>query len=367
MLYAKLLLISIAMTVFAETEDRQISEKIDKMKSSVSKAELSQRKLYRSVLVSDKEVKRVSEERRKINDKVLRSEADSQELAFEVREWESKVKEQRNKIGKSVSHIYRLKNPSLFTFLFADQSASEIEKNVRFLKRISEKDFERFKTYQTSLKQAKIAREKLKSEVRRLLSLRENLKGKEAELLKNQHRMSKLLKEIRSNKEKNMALLKQLRSKLPELDQERKIAIFEKKGDLLSPVEAAPTTTYGSLFDPVYRVKLLHLGWTFENLFQNPIKAVFQGKVVFMDHIDGYGNTIILDHGDQYYSVYSHNDRLMVFPGEEVFQGQTIAQSSSRLYFELRHFSNAIDPSKWISETKHHQVAQNIPSDGELQ
>lgn len=356
---AFLFTVAFSPSVFSGEEEEKIISKIDQMKSSVTKAEVSQRRLYREVLASDREIKRISEERSKINEKVLGSEADSQELAYEVREWEAKVKKQRRRIAKSVAHMYQLKNPSLFSFLFSDQSASEIEKNVRFLSRISQRDFQRFRSYQQSLRKVKEARENLKKEVRRLLTLRENLKSKEGQLLKNQQVMSQLLKKIRNNKEKNMELIKKLRSRLPELDQETKVAIFEKKGRLLAPVSASPAKTYGSFFDPIYRVKFLHLGWSYENLTSTPVRAVFQGQVVFVGSLPGFGNTLIIDHGDHYYSVYGNNDKLMAFEGEQVFEGQTIAKSGSKLYFELRHFSNAIDPEKWITKDNHNQVAQN--------
>lgn len=346
----------------AEKSDRKLIQKIDQARNSVSQAEASQRRLYKRVLESDSKVKSLSEERSKINNKVLSSEADSQELAFEVRELEEKVRDQRHKIARSVAHIYQLKNPSLFTFLFSDQRASEIEKNVRFLKKISERDFERFKSFQISLKEARLAREKLKDEVRHLIGLREKLRLKENQLLADQKKMSALLREIKSDKEKNLQLLRQLRSQMPNIDFDTKVALFERKGQLTSPVDLPPTRDYGSLFDPDYRVKLLHLGWTYENLFQTPVRAIFEGKVAYVGPLPGYGKTLVIDHGDHYYSLYTNNSSSMVSEGDSVVEGQPIAVSGSALYFELRHFSNAIDPAKWMSNEQTHDVAYASPN-----
>ncbi|NCN95525.1 MAG: peptidoglycan DD-metalloendopeptidase family protein [Bdellovibrionales bacterium] len=342
-----------------EEIDQRLVKKIDEAKISVSEAERKQRRLYKQVISSDKKVRSMSDERSKLNDKVLRSEADAQELAYEVREWTRKVRTQREKIGKSVAHIYQLKNPSALTFLFSDQSASEIEKNVRFLKRISESDFKRFKTYQKSLQEAKKAKEALNKEVTKLLSLRRSLQEKEIQLLSDQRKKMALLKDIRSNKERNLKLLKKLRAQLPELDQEVEVAFFEQKGKLFPPLPIKRSKGYGSEFDSVYRVKMLHLGWTFEPFIQEPVKATFDGKVAYVGQLPGFGPTIIIDHGDHYYSVYSKNSEVKVFEGEKVFKGQTIALSGSELYFELRHYSNAIDPEKWISYSEAQDIASS--------
>lgn len=337
----------------------EIIEQINKVQSSVSQAELSQRKLYADVLSSDSAVKKISEERSYNNDKVLKSEANAQEYAFKVRELEEKIKFQRKRIGKSVAQIYQLKNPGLLPFLFSDQSASEMEKNVRFLIKLSKRDFQRFKTYQKALRQARAARNQLKGEVKKLLTLREQLRKKENQLLTRQKSMSELMKKIRSNKEKNMELIKRLRSQLPELDQDIKVALFEKKGQLNPPLEIKPSQTYGSRFDPKYRVKLLHLGWSYENIpVVSEVKSIFSGKVAFVGSLPGFGSTIVLDHGNNYFSIYSHLNESLVFEGEEIFENQKIAMTHSQLYFEMRHFSNTVDPSKWFSQNETPQVAQ---------
>ena len=85
-----------------------------------------------------------------------------------------------------------------------------------------------------------------------------------------------------------------------------------------------------------------------------PVKAVSNGKVVFSEWLRGFGQLIILDHGDQYMSIYGNNQRLAKSVGDMVKQGDTIASvgdSSGNLetglYFELRHQGQPIDPLKW--------------------
>jgi septal ring factor EnvC (AmiA/AmiB activator) len=85
-----------------------------------------------------------------------------------------------------------------------------------------------------------------------------------------------------------------------------------------------------------------------------PVKAVSSGKVVFSEWLRGFGQLIILDHGDQFMSIYGNNQRLLKSVGDTVKQGDVIASvgdSSGNLetglYFELRHQGQPIDPLKW--------------------
>ncbi len=79
------------------------------------------------------------------------------------------------------------------------------------------------------------------------------------------------------------------------------------------------------------------------------VKASRSGKVVLADYLSGYGQTIILDHGDGYYSVYANNDQLLVKLGDAVNQGTDIAyfdkdQDSTYLHFEIRKKTVADNP-----------------------
>ena len=88
------------------------------------------------------------------------------------------------------------------------------------------------------------------------------------------------------------------------------------------------------------------------------VKAVASGVVVFADWLRGYGNLIIVDHDDDFLSVYGNNQSLIVDVGQKIAAGKTVAtvgsgqggggQADSGLYFELRHRGRAFDPGKWL-------------------
>jgi septal ring factor EnvC (AmiA/AmiB activator) len=84
------------------------------------------------------------------------------------------------------------------------------------------------------------------------------------------------------------------------------------------------------------------------------VKAVAAGAVVFSDWLRGFGNLLIVDHGDDFLSVYGNNESLLAAVGAAVKSGESIAtvgnsggNPDSGLYFELRHRGQPFDPLKW--------------------
>jgi septal ring factor EnvC (AmiA/AmiB activator) len=85
------------------------------------------------------------------------------------------------------------------------------------------------------------------------------------------------------------------------------------------------------------------------------IKAVADGKVIFADWLRGFGNLIIVDHGDQYMTIYGNNQAVLKRAGDSVKTGEVIASAGnsggneqSGLYFEMRHQGRAFDPLAWM-------------------
>ncbi len=84
------------------------------------------------------------------------------------------------------------------------------------------------------------------------------------------------------------------------------------------------------------------------------VHAVAAGKVVFADDLRGFGNLVIIDHGDQYLSIYGNNETLLRHTGDTVRSGDVIARAGNSsgdeetgLYFELRYRGRPFDPMGW--------------------
>jgi septal ring factor EnvC (AmiA/AmiB activator) len=81
---------------------------------------------------------------------------------------------------------------------------------------------------------------------------------------------------------------------------------------------------------------------------------VAAGAVVFSDWLRGFGNLLVIDHGDDFLSVYGNNESLLAPWAPDIKDGETVAtvgnsggNPDSGLYFELRHRGLPFDPLKW--------------------
>ena len=86
-----------------------------------------------------------------------------------------------------------------------------------------------------------------------------------------------------------------------------------------------------------------------------PVRAVARGQVVYADWMRGFGNLLIVDHGESYLSIYANNESLLKELGDAVASGEAIATTGSSggneetgLYFEMRHLGRAFDPLRWV-------------------
>lgn len=127
----------------------------------------------------------------------------------------------------------------------------------------------------------------------------------------------------------------------------------ELKGDLRLPVKGELTNRYGS--------PRVDGGTTWKGLFirsqeGEPVRAIAPGRVVYADWLRGFGNLLILDHGEGYMSLYGNNETLLKQVGDAVKGGDVVASvgnsggnPDSGVYFELRHKGSPLDPLNWVS------------------
>lgn len=85
-----------------------------------------------------------------------------------------------------------------------------------------------------------------------------------------------------------------------------------------------------------------------------PVRAVHEGTVAYADQFTGYGNLVILDHGNRSYSLYGNLSELDVKKGDAVAAGATVGLTGRNtagnpsLYFELRIDGQPVDPLQWL-------------------
>ena len=185
---------------------------------------------------------------------------------------------------------------------------------------------------------------------------------------------TKLLAAIRGRKELELAAIDALSRAAEELERKIKsinsnhsesgenqkpsqLSFSDHKGLLIMPVKGKITTLFGSFKNPKYNVVNFRSGIDIETEKGEPIRSVFRGSVIYSDWFKGYGNMIIIDHGNSYYTVYAHLEEAFKSIGDKVDTAEVIAtvgdtgsMTGAKLYFEVRHHGKPVNPLVWLKK-----------------
>jgi septal ring factor EnvC (AmiA/AmiB activator) len=130
-------------------------------------------------------------------------------------------------------------------------------------------------------------------------------------------------------------------------------AFSQLRGKLRLPVRGELTRRYGA---PRGASGIEAKGVFIRAPQGEPVRAVARGQVVYADWMRGFGNLMIVDHGENYLSIYANADSLLKQVGDVVHPGEPLATAGASggneetgLYFELRHLGRAFDPLGWVT------------------
>lgn len=121
------------------------------------------------------------------------------------------------------------------------------------------------------------------------------------------------------------------------------------------PVPGAVTSLFGSRVHPIFGTTRNHYGLDFGAGSGEPIAAAASGQVITAGWMNGYGNVVILSHGDGYTTLYAHQSEILVSYGDSVDGGDTIGRVGStgwstgpHLHWEIRVDGVAVDPLPYL-------------------
>ena len=160
------------------------------------------------------------------------------------------------------------------------------------------------------------------------------------------------LAQLESDREQLEALLEEIESTVKQLQvPENAQAFAELRGAMPWPVTGRRSNSFGR---PRNQGKMVWYGINIEAEAGSTVRAIHHGRVVYADWLRGSGLLLVIDHGDDYMSLYAHNETLLLEVGEWVTAGtpvSTVGDSGGRespgLYFEIRHRGKPVDPAAW--------------------
>ena len=272
---------------------------------------------------------------------------------------------------RSIS-LYKNRNNDLSNYIFNSKSFSQMIYRLKYFNIISDinqksvdkikttQKFNKQKTYEisgllekveesknfketeiSSLNQKKKYQEKL---LKQLKNEENEVKAEIATQLKQIDALEKLRKQIIADKEKYNE--KQLAS-LKRIDKD----IRNYKGKLDWPVQGKVIKKFGPQWNPRLNTTLDNPGIDISSRATLPVKSVFDGYVSTITFIAGYGTTVIIDHNNSYYTVFTHLENLLISENMNVKEGQNIGYVSNDniIHFEIWGNNQKLNPEKWLA------------------
>lgn len=235
------------------------------------------------------------------------------------------------------------------------------------MKRIIAFDFQILETQSQDLEKFETLEAELKGEIQAKTRLEEELTDQIRINKKETLKRELILKEIRKKKKLSLAAVESLRTAAIQLDNRMNnlgkgrasdldaTSFISHKGRLFPPVRGKIISRYGPSSTGDYKSFTFQKGIDIKVERGEPVKSVFKGEIVFAQWLKGYGNLLIINHGDNYYTLYAHVEEIFKQKGERVETGEVIATAGDTgsikgmcLHFEVRHHGKPVNPMKWL-------------------
>ncbi len=130
------------------------------------------------------------------------------------------------------------------------------------------------------------------------------------------------------------------------------------KGELEPPLEGHVLVKFGERTQNKMGVSKISAGISIAAIDGAQIKAIFEGDVIYAGYLKGFGNTVIIHHGFNYFTVTSRLEQITVNKGDSVKSGDIIGLAGvtaslieDGVYFEIRKEKESQDPLAWIKHT----------------
>ncbi|KHD88121.1 MAG: peptidase M24 [Bdellovibrio sp. ArHS] len=347
----------------ASTAADTIAKDFEAQKKNIEDAELKQRQVLSALYQLNKKIKKIVTEKGDLSQQRAFLEVNIRNLTQKVEELDQRSRSQKALLAERLRAIYKLGGPSVARFLFSSDSSASLERNLKILGIVAARDLDLIKNYGRDLKELQNKKQMLAQRLDSLRAIENKILAQEKQFRKEQDLKGRLLDGIRKNKLFAINKINGLREKSLQyniddaglFDLLFKPSFADHKGALPQPLSGVVTQKFGLMKGEDHPYTISHKGIFISAAKGSPIKSVFEGRISYVGELPGFGKTVIVDHGDHYYTVYAHAEEVKVNLGDEITQSQVLAQvgeaareGNPGLYFEIRHFSEPYDPQQWM-------------------
>ncbi len=355
-----------------EKKAANINRKIAKQKAELKTFTIKEKNILTGLNDADFALNKARKSVSAIKKEITGIEKKIHEISESYIDLTEKIKTSEKYVSKRLVALYKLLWLGKIQVFASAESMSEIFQRENALERILAHDEER---------QKKLIENKAK--VKNLLGIMNNKKKEKISLAQElieqiniisleKEKRSKLLADIRNKKSLGIAAIESLKNNANELDETMKALSIEFKqlkqvekiktknftsfkGLLNMPVKGKIISSFGHYKNTKFNVKNFRSGIDIKADMGEPIHALYDGMIIYSSWFKGYGNMIVIAHGENYCSVYAHIEELFKTKGDKVEQDEVIAtagdtgsMAGSGLYFELRHHGKPVNPLGWL-------------------
>ena len=340
---------------------KDIKKELSLTKEKEKKIKGKETSILESLHVMETELYEKKKELKQMEVQLARIIEKAQQTKNQITTLNGDMERTKEKLFSRLVALYKMERIPPETFLLTSRSYLDLLRVDKLLKVIINFDTHLMDTYryQVALKlkyQGELIQDQ--SQWERNIS---GVEEKKKEIEKVRKTKQALLKSIQNQKVVYQKVIGELKERAKEL--QTLIDKLEREKSLFAYGKSKYETFKGKLSPPV-QGKVISLfkekgqnGIEIEAPMGAEIRAVLPGKVLYADWFKGFGNVVIIDHGDHTFTIYGYASGLLKKEGDIVSQGETIALVGSSgslkgpcLYFEIRHQGKPQDPMHWISQ-----------------
>lgn len=347
-------------------ELKQIRQRIDKLSASLEKDKKEKDTLLKDLSGVKNQLTslRAREEKHASNLKSLKKDISNKEAA--IRDIKTQSQQRRELVARRLGAIYRGDQMRFLRILFSNRSPADIAEDYHFFKKVVEHDRSLLASFRqdqealaVELASLETLQEQRQSQIDQLKISRETLQEgrrlKKRLLTKLKRRQGAKTMELATLKEKSArlaALVKRLESAPASKYTQASGDFARQKGRLTWPIKGRIKVPFGT-------GRLADLGTLYDSQGieiavsgNQTIHAIWGGTVIYANSFRGFGNMIIVDHGDNFYSLYAQASSLQKSVGDSVTTGEALGypgyEDANSIYFEIRHHGTPLDPLSWL-------------------
>ncbi len=275
----------------------------------------------------------------------------------------------RSDLATRMSALYRLGRLGYLRPLAAADSAAAFLDGLRLLTHLARRDAALLARNEEAAATLSAREAELAARKRDLADLLTESRRKEVALAAARSRQAALLARVHETarvEEKQVSTLEDKSERLAALldlleGRGRALApgaasVRKYRGALDWPLKGTVAVPFGRIANPKFpKTFLRSSGWTLEAPTGTPVHAIFSGEVVYAQWLKGYGNLVVVDHGDGVFTLYGRLATGTIGRGEHVGIGDRIGllgespeDEPAGLYFEIRDNRTSADPANWL-------------------